>query len=163
MQLLNRWWLKMSQSAHPRYESIYPDDFWKLAICPYCHTVLYKYQTKEGKIFCVSVLPSFQFLRYGNNNNYVAPHNCGTDISGVLDKEKLHVGWIEPSEEVKEKVIGSIQQQAVMKALTEFSKPRIRSTFKKSMLEQAQKFLRGKTGYKNPFSPKQAISIVGVI
>lgn len=150
----------MCQKAHPRYESIEPEDYWKLTICPKCHTVLYKYRNKEGKTFCVSVLPSMQYIRYGNNNNYVAFHDCGSDVSGVCDSEKLHVSYVEPTEEVKEKVIGHMQQQAVMKALTDFSKPRIRSVFKKGMLEQAKKFLNGETTYKNPYSPKQAFSIV---
>jgi hypothetical protein len=67
---------------------------------------------------------------------------------------------MEPTDEVKEKVNGSLQQQAVMKALTDFSKPRIRSQFKKSMLEQAQKFLRGEAQYKYPFSTKMVMCIL---
>lgn len=144
---------------HDDYEKISDDCIWKLAVCPKCKALLYRYQTKEGKIMCVDVLEDWTFKRWGNNNNYVYHHECGERHSN--SRKPLFISFIEPTEEVKEKVTGTIQQQAVMKALTEFSKPRIRSSFKKGMLEQARKFLSGETTFKNPFSPKQAIAVLG--
>lgn len=150
---------KRYNMEHKQLETIMPEDYWKLTICPKCHALIYKYQTKEGKTTCVSVLEGFQYHRYGNHNNYVTPHECLQDNrQGRMNK--IYVKYIEPTEEVQEKVKGHIQQQAVMYALTEFSKPRIRSSFKKSMLAQAQKFINGETTFKNPFSPKQAICIL---
>jgi hypothetical protein len=145
--------------VYPNLERISENDFWKLTICPECNALIYKYQTKEGKIMCVSVIEGMFFHRYGNNNNYVARHECGYDErQGNL--KKCYVNVIEVTEEVKDKVKGSLQQQAVMRCLTEFSKKNVRSNFKKSMLHQAQKFLNGETGYKNPFSPKQVFCII---
>ena len=146
-------------NEHSNYEKIYENDFWKLTVCPECGALLYRYETTEGKTMCVSVLDGMFFHRYGNHNNYVTKHECGYDERQGNHK-KCYVSILEVSEEVKEKVKGALQQQAVMKCLTEYSKKGVRSSFKKSMLAQAQKFLNGETDYKNPFSHKQVFCIV---
>lgn len=144
---------------YSNYERIQEKDFWRLTVCKECGALLYRYETKEGKTFCVSVLEGMTFHRYGNNNNYVTKHECGSDTRHGNHK-KYYVNVLEVSEEVKEKVTGTLQQQAVMKVLTEFSKKNVRSSFKKSMFSQAQKFLNGETEYKNPFSPKQVFCLI---
>lgn len=145
--------------VYNNYEKINENDFWRLTLCPRCGALLYKYETKTGNTICVSVLEGMTFHRYGNNNNYVAKHECGYD-EGQKRNNKYYINMLEVSKDVKEKVKDGLQQQAIMKVLTDFSKKNVRSNFKKSMLEQAMKFLRSETEYKNPFSPKQVFCII---
>lgn len=146
-------------TTHENYERVSENDFWKLTICPKCGALVLKYQTKEGSSMSVDVLEDWTYQRWGNHYNFVHSHECGARHSNI--KQPLFVNVITPTEEVTEKVKGYLQQQAVMKCLTEFAKPRIKSKFKKAMLEQARKFLAGESQFKNAFSPKQAICILG--
>jgi hypothetical protein len=101
--------------------------------------------------------------RFGNYNNWVADHDCVCDVR----EPKLHgkdirfrIDYVEPTDEVKERVRGIVQQQAVMRAFVDFDRPRVRSKFKKSMLAQAQAYLAGNGQFTNPYSPAQAVAII---
>jgi hypothetical protein len=150
----------MSKNDHEQYEYVSSEDYWKLTICPNCKALLLKYDTQSGGSMKVTIHFDMSYHRYGNHNNMIAFHDCAGDKRASQIREPLRINCIPVTEEVKQKVHGAIQQQAIMTALTEYSKPRIRSSFKKGMLKQAQDFLAGNTAYKNPYSPKQALAII---
>lgn len=144
---------------YENYERV--SEMWRLTICPVCHCLLYKYPTKGGSAMKVSVYSDMTFHRYGNNNNYVPMHDCcNGDRRPSQNRKYMIINCLEVPEDIRDRVKGAIQQQAVVKALKEYSKKGIRSKFKKGMLEQAKKFLAGESQYKYPYSPAQAISIV---
>lgn len=150
----------MMRNDHENYPVIQREDYWRLDICEKCRCLVFRYPTKDGGEMIVSVHTDMSFHRFGNHNNWVSPHDCGVDGRQSEIRRKFYIKAEDISEEIKSKVVGEIQQQAVFIAMRDFSKPRIRSAFKKGMLQQARAFMNGESNYKNPFSPVQAMMIV---
>jgi|GEM_PF-3822883 len=147
-------------TEHTRHEPINPDNYWRISICPHCGAMIYWYQPKEGSAYPVNVFayggrdPAIK--RWGNHNNMVAKHDCEDSNIG-----QIFVCRKEVREEIRNAVEDLLQQQAAEKAISEFS--RSKNGFKRSIYNQAMKFLRGETEYKKPFSPKQAMCVIETI
>lgn len=143
--------------AHQQYEPV-PENA-RIELCD-CGSLIYMYPTVAGSVMPVTILEGWRFHRFGNHNNSVPIHDCDGDKRASQISNSITIDLETVPEDVGKKVVGNLQQQAVIVALTEFSKPRIRSSFKKSMLAQATDFLEGKSKYRNPYSQKQALAIL---
>lgn len=143
--------------AHQQYEQV-PENG-RVELCD-CGSLIYLYPTVAGSIMSVTILEGWRFHRFGNHNNSVPIHDCDGDKRASQISNSITIDFETVPEEIANKVIGNLQQQAVIVALREFSEPRIRSVFKKGMLKQATDFLEGKSIYRNPYSQKQALAIL---
>jgi hypothetical protein len=142
---------------HEQYEQV-PENS-KIVLCD-CGNLIYMYPTKSGSEMPVTILEGMRFHRFGNYNNNVPIHECSGDrrTSEFCHAIKIQIESV--PEDIASKVTGNLQQQAVIKALRDFSKPRTRSGFKKSMLKQATDYIAGNSTYHNPYSQKQALAII---
>jgi hypothetical protein len=148
------------KNDYEQYEVIDPEQYFWISICPTCRTLIYKYPTKEGGYKWVTVLEDMTIHRWGNHNNFVSGHECGGDKRSSPSRKNMVIEIIPVSDEIKSMTPHPVQQQALVIALEDYSKPRIRSKFKKGMFAQASAYVHGEGKYANPYSPKQAMMIL---